>query len=367
MSKKETIPVERRIFDLEQTLEISKSFSSVLEFSPLIESILYICMGQMKVLGAGVFIAKDLDSKTLVLDDTYTGLDTDASICYKIEFNHPLVKLLQTTAAPLTIKELVKKLGSTVDISPLTSLNPSLIVPLIAQNKLNGVLVLGERIDLGNGTKYSKYEKDHINTISALAAISIRNSVLLEMSTTDMMTKLKLKHYFFSILDTKIGNAIEVGVPISIAMFDIDHFKIFNDTYGHACGDVVLIRVAEIIKEGVRSKDMACRYGGEEFVTMLYNCDGKKALKVAERIRKTIENEEIEYKGNSLHVTISGGVATLNPDSKAISAEAFTDIADQALYYSKEHGRNQVNHSNKDIVFEPSIDDEDDDDDEVED
>jgi diguanylate cyclase (GGDEF)-like protein len=347
MKDTEYISTKRRIFDLEQTVEISKSFSSVLEFASLIESILYICMGQMKVLGAGVFIAKDLDSKTLVLDDTYNGLDTDTSVSYKIAYTHPLIKLLENEAKPLTIPEIIDKIGSTVDITALTSLNPSLVVPLIAQNKLNGILVLGEKIDLGNGTQYSNYEKDHINTISSLAAISIRNAVLLEMSTTDMMTKLKLKHYFFSILNAKIERAAETNVPISVAMFDIDFFKRFNDTYGHACGDTVLIKVAQIIKEGIRSKDIACRYGGEEFVTLFYNCDAKEALTVADRIRHTLENTDIGYKGTCLHVTISGGVSTLEASQFPITAEELIDIADHALYYSKENGRNKVTHFNQ--------------------
>lgn len=344
MDNTENISADRRIFDLEQTLEISKSFSSVLEFSPLIESILYICMGQMKVLGAGLFITKDLDSQTFVFDDTFTGLDTNTSVSYQIEYTHPIVTLLESEACPLTIPEIIEKIGSTVDISPITSLNPSLVVPLIAQTKLNGILILGERIDLGNGTTYTNYEKDHINTIASLAAISIKNAVLLEMSTTDMMTKLKLKHYYFSILNTKIGKAKEIGVPISVIMFDIDHFKLFNDTYGHACGDAVLIEVASIIKEGIRSKDIGCRYGGEEFVTLLYNCDQQKSIMVANRIRKTLEKTCIHYKEQSLQVTISGGIATLTPDEKSITAEELTDIADKALYYSKKHGRNKITH-----------------------
>lgn len=306
-------------------------------------------MGQMRVLGAGVFITKDLDSQTLVLDDTYNGLDTDATISYKLAYSHPLISLLENEAKPLTLIELIEKLGSTVDISSIASLNPSLIVPLIAQNKLNGILTLGERIDLGDGTEYSDYEKEHINTIASLAAISIRNAVLLEISTTDMMTKLKLKHYFYSLLDNKIEKAIEVEVPISVAMFDIDHFKIFNDTYGHACGDYVLIKVAQIIKEGIRSKDIACRYGGEEFVVMLYNCDQEESIIVADRIRSTLETADIDYKGELLHVTISAGLATLEPSEEALSSEEFIEIADKALYFSKETGRNKVTHSKCDM------------------
>ena len=129
-----------------------------------------------------------------------------------------------------------------------------------------------------------------------------------------MMTHLKLKHYFYTVLMEKleIGTAQEMSV--SVLMLDIDFFKRFNDTYGHACGDVVLQMVASVIQQNTRNQDMAARYGGEEFVVMLSDTPSKTALKIAERIRNSIENLDILYDGQHLNLTISIGVAQYNPE-----------------------------------------------------
>jgi diguanylate cyclase (GGDEF)-like protein len=123
-------------------------------------------------------------------------------------------------------------------------------------------------------------------------------------------------------------------------MLDIDHFKRFNDTYGHACGDYVLQQVAKIISEGVRNHDLAARYGGEEFVVLLGNTDAPSAMMVAERIRKNIEACDFNYENQHMTVTISIGVAVLQPGKK-ISPAKLVEYADEALYISKNNGRNR--------------------------
>ena len=126
-------------------------------------------------------------------------------------------------------------------------------------------------------------------------------------------------------------------------MFDIDFFKKFNDTYGHACGDYVLQHVAKIIKDSIRDEDMACRYGGEEFTVMLCNTDVEGAYLVAERIRKRIEETELVYENNKMNLTISGGISVFSVDDNPVrSARALVDQADKALYVSKANGRNRV-------------------------
>ena len=162
----------------------------------------------------------------------------------------------------------------------------------------------------------------------------------MDMTTTDMMTRLKMKHYFFTVLINKLDQSALEKLPLGILMLDIDHFKRFNDTYGHACGDLVLKEVAAIIKNSVRSEDLAARYGGEEFVVMLYDTNEKTAVQVAERIRKNIETLVIEYEGNRMNVTISIGIALCLPD-ETIQAKPLVECADTALYESKHNGRNR--------------------------
>jgi diguanylate cyclase (GGDEF)-like protein len=130
-------------------------------------------------------------------------------------------------------------------------------------------------------------------------------------------------------------------MPLSVLMLDIDFFKRFNDTYGHACGDVVLQMVASVIQQNTRNQDMAARYGGEEFVVMLCDTNASTAVKIAERIRTSIENLDILYDGQHLNLTISIGVAEKKPGTEQ-NARVLVDRADKALYNSKQTGRNKV-------------------------
>jgi diguanylate cyclase (GGDEF)-like protein len=209
------------------------------------------------------------------------------------------------------------------------------------KNHLNGILLLGERIDLGEGVTYSEYDRQQMLTLASLASIAINNAVLIEQTTTDMMTHLKLKHYFYKVLNDKLEFSMANKLPLSVMMLDIDFFKKFNDTYGHACGDFVLQEVARIISEGIRSQDMAGRYGGEEFVVMLYNTDGDAAYAVAERIRRRIEKHDFAYEGVHMQVTISIGVSVFASTGE-MTSKLLVEQADQALYSSKRHGRNRV-------------------------
>ena len=191
---------EKRVYDLTQLLEISKSLCAVLEHSTLIESILYTCMCQMRVLGAGMFVSQDYGSDTLELRNFYSGLEPDTFISYTVSTRQPQIQYLLEKNVPMTLTALQRKFKGVPEIIPFKSLHPSLVIPLKHKNKLSGILLLGERIDLGDGVKFSKYEIDQIKTIATLAAIAVYNASLMELTTTDMLTKLKLRHYFFTVL-----------------------------------------------------------------------------------------------------------------------------------------------------------------------
>ena len=123
-------------------------------------------------------------------------------------------------------------------------------------------------------------------------------------------------------------------------MLDLDQFKLLNDTYGHQGGDKVLIETTEVINELLRMGDLFGRYGGEEFAVILPNTELTGAHDVAERIRKTIENNAIEYQGKNINVTVSIGIAVMNEYDARY--EDIISRADIALYKAKNSGRNQV-------------------------
>ena len=182
---------EKKLYDYGQLIEVAKSLCSVLEFSTLIESILYTCMCQMRVLGAGMFVLKSFDSDCFTLENNYSGFDPDMELEYTIHRNHPIITYLCETNQAFTIDELEENLEKGVLLKQLSSLNPSLVVPLKLKNHLNGILLLGDRIMLDDeNCYYTEYERDQIIKIASLASIAINNASLIEQTTTDMMTHL---------------------------------------------------------------------------------------------------------------------------------------------------------------------------------
>ncbi|WP_443738147.1 diguanylate cyclase DgcA [Treponema sp.] len=347
---------EKKIYDLKTLLEISRSLCSTIEFSQLIESILYTCMGQFRVLGAGVFVPEPLDSDYFVLNRNYNGLELDPNVTYRISVSNPLINVITKTDRVFTIDELKAEVPAYADLEPISSLKPSLIVPLVQRNHLDGILVLGEKISLPEEQGYSSYEKELILTIASLAAVAIYNSTLLERSSTDMMTHLKLKYFFYNVLTDKLDAAMAQNLSLAVIMFDIDFFKRFNDTYGHACGDYVLQTVAKIIRSCIRSCDLASRYGGEEFTVMLDKTGKDDAMTVAERIRQHVEEYDFCYENQHVKVTISIGVTVFDSEKNLVSSpKQLVDQADQALYVSKRSGRNRVTFADERLISEIKI------------
>ncbi len=345
-----TARYEKRLYDLQQLLEVARSLCSTLDYPTLIESILYTCMCQMRVLGAGIFVLDDFETYDFFLNNNYTGMDLNADIKYVIPGSSPLIEALSEKEKVFTVRDIQKKLPDE-PLDQIYSLKPSLIVPLFQKNRVNGILLLGERMDLGGGTSFDDYDAKQILNIASLASMAINNAALLERSSTDMMTRLKLKYFFFNQLADKLDLAVAQSLPIGVIMFDIDHFKSFNDTYGHACGDYVLMTVAKIIKSSIRDQDMASRYGGEEFTVMLPNTLKEDAMLVAERIRANIENALFRYEEKEMHVTISGGVSVYDAEENPVtSAKEIVEQADKALYVSKTSGRNRITFADKKII-----------------
>ncbi len=340
---------EKRIYDLEQLMDIAKSFCSTLDFSNLLESIVYICMAQMHVLGAEIFVRDPITNDVLNLE-TAKAMSNGKKLA--IPVNSSICSFLLEAAKPVIFSDLKERITDDDDsMQLLANLNPTLIVPLIEKNNhLSGILILQERIAIEEETTYTEYEQNMIMSIASLATVAINNASLMEMSSTDMMTHLRLKYFFFNQLTEAIDKAFEKEENIAVLMFDIDFFKKFNDTYGHECGDFVLISVANIIKSSLRETDIASRYGGEEFTVLLRKGNKTEAMKVAERIRKKIEGYDFVYNDQHLHVTVSGGVSVFDKEKNPVDLpNIFVNQADSGLYMSKNNGRNQV------TFFDPAV------------
>jgi two-component system cell cycle response regulator len=163
----------------------------------------------------------------------------------------------------------------------------------------------------------------------------------IEAAVTDPLTGLYNRRYMETHVGTLVEQAVTRGKPLSVLVLDIDYFKSINDTYGHDAGDDVLQDFAIRIRKSIRGIDLACRYGGEEFVVVMPETDMAVATMVAERLRRRIAGEPfpIQKGARAIDVTISIGIAALGPDD---DAPAVIKRADQALYRAKRDGRNRV-------------------------
>lgn len=159
-------------------------------------------------------------------------------------------------------------------------------------------------------------------------------------SLTDEMTGFYNRKHFKNQLKAHYSGFVRSGLPASVIMFDFDHFKAINDRFGHAGGDMVLVKVAEMIQRELRPTDMGCRIGGEEFAIMLPNTSLEKAVALAERIRQRTEAMEFRHEDTSFHATITVGVASFSKSDT--SHDSLMRKADSALYAGKASGRNCV-------------------------
>lgn len=162
----------------------------------------------------------------------------------------------------------------------------------------------------------------------------------------DKLTGLYNRKYISEVLEVEFKRARALHSPLSVVMFDIDNFKKINDTYGHDGGDYVLQELGKQVKaSGLRERDLAGRYGGEEFMIVLTSSGADKAMELAERVRKKIETNEFVYDGTRILVTVSMGVAEIK--SGMSDYKEVYRAADKALYQSKHAGKNRVTLSNE--------------------
>ncbi len=187
--------------------------------------------------------------------------------------------------------------------------------------------------------KFEAHLKESKQEISQLQKHleAVRTEIL-----TDPLTTLSNRKHFDQAIIQAISDATSVNAPLALVMIDIDHFKKFNDTYGHLTGDQVLRLVAQSLKQNVKGQDLAARYGGEEFCVILPNTPLRQATTVAEHIRRAVMGRELMKRSTAEslgRITISSGVAVMHPGD---SAQALIERADDCLYAAKRNGRNRV-------------------------
>jgi diguanylate cyclase (GGDEF)-like protein len=274
-------------------------------------------------------------------NDAWVGATSDGSTLALFEISDrpaPLVWSAWDASAPVLVRALEDDLLDAV----IPAVRNAVIAAMSVDDEPMGVAV-GE----WGGSDDSRIPMLTVRALAQAAAhtaLALRNAALLDeverLATRDALTGLANRRLFEESLARETARSRRLGTPLSLAVFDVDHFKQVNDTYGHLTGDAVLREVAGAIETGVKSFDVAARYGGDEFVILLPGCGAIDAYRVAERVRTQVAREV-----EGAPVTLSAGVSTM-PDN-AVDGERLVAAADSALYDAKRSGRDRVAHSGR--------------------
>jgi len=243
--------------------------------------------------------------------------------------NKPL--LVNNTGSFLLYKNIAKK-----------GITSFIVAPFYNRKVVTGIIGVFSQ----KNRKFSTKDLELLGMVSVPTSLIIENAELFEktriLSITDALTSIYNRRFFETKLEEIYLKSKTYKKKISLCICDIDYFKFYNDTNGHPMGDIVLKKVAEIIKNGVKGSDIVARYGGEEFVIVFFETDKEDAIKICEKLREKIEKYKFPYEKNQPNgnLTVSFGIATFPDD--ALTPEDLLQKADFALYKAKKMGKNRV-------------------------
>ncbi|MBD3316129.1 MAG: diguanylate cyclase [Chitinivibrionales bacterium] len=260
--------------------------------------------------------------------------------------NHGVYSYVFTTAKPLHIEDLRtlpnRYYRFVPDETPDLRMRSLLVLPLGVDDRARCHAVVSIESEWPG---YFRGETEQVlSTLVSNASVAYVRAMLYQrmvmLATVDGLTLLTNHRTFMDNLTHEVQRAQRYGRQLSLILMDIDHFKKFNDTYGHQIGDLVLREIAGCIRRAVRVNDLPARYGGEEFAVIVPETGPQSAVVTAERVRTTVESHVVGTDSHQLHVTVSLGCATM--PTHADNVQSLINRADKALYYSKETGRNRV-------------------------
>jgi two-component system, cell cycle response regulator len=226
--------------------------------------------------------------------------------------------------------------------TPLGTFQPQsmLVIPLQIKQRPIGILILA-----CDHSQLPSADLDLMEFLRGQAAPYLHNAILhrkiTDLAAIDDLTRILNRRFGLLRLKEEFSRSTRHGVSLSVMMVDTDHFKHINDTYGHAAGDQMLRSIATTLESGLRSGDVVCRFGGDEFLIIVPGTGVLDAARIADRLRLQVEKNQVQWESHALSVTITIGIATW-PMDLISNPEEMVGFADRALYGAKEKGRNQV-------------------------
>ncbi len=326
--------LEERVAELETLYNVGRAVSSTLDFRRLMEIILDQVLKIMNAERGSIML---LDEKTQELRiEIARGLPEDVIRTTRVKVGEKISGYVLETGRPLLIIDTTRSPSFSRLKDGKIAAGTLLSVPLVAKDKRLGVLNVSKSIPYS----FDDRDLDLLSALSNQVAIAIDNARLYTLAITDELTGIYIRRYFMQRLKEELRRGKRYAHDVTVMMLDIDHFKNFNDTYGHQQGDVVLRFVAATLKRTVRTVDIVARLGGEEFAVICPQKDAEEALVPAERIRRAVEEARVDIGVAEVNVTVSIGVASAPGD--AASDRDLLEAADKALYEAKARGRNRV-------------------------
>jgi diguanylate cyclase (GGDEF)-like protein len=282
-----------------------------------------------------VFLWKPLQNKEDVVIKSYQNYKM-VEMDLDLETISPFEPFFRKYSKPINYDLLSYEMGESGPAQAFAKLHPELVIPILGPSGLYGLVLVGRKI---LGDEYSAAELVYLQNLMAFVSQAIQNHLHYERTLRDVKTGLFNNGFFMTRLNEEIARAKRIGSCASIIIMDVDKFKNFNDTYGHMAGDRVLETLALTIKQAVRTEDVPSRFGGEEFTVLMPDTDKHAVWLAAERLRTAVASMKTNWDPPLPQVTISLGVFTFNRDTN-LPASEIIHCADEALYLSKERGRN---------------------------
>ncbi len=309
--------------------------------APLMITMLEQIFDPQKIL---IFYASERDKLLYMIAQKGFQSGTGVSLGFKVPYGHGRIGWVAQHRATMQRTDFDSEMrlnAVDLNVSEHRQFDTELCAPMLLGNELFGV------ISVGGITRHPRLEKRMLDMVADMGSLALNKiyqfNRIAAAANTDGLTRLHNKQHFMVRFSNELLRAQKSRNPLSVFIFDIDHFKKYNDAHGHQAGDECLKLTAKVVRESLREEDIPGRYGGEEFIILFPNTHRDGALLAAEKVRRAIETKNFTPPhplNPNGRVTISGGVATFPDD--ALDSAGLIRKADEGLYEAKHQGRNRI-------------------------